>query len=84
MLLEMLVFGALGQWYETDQRDAITMCQASLWSVWWYLIFRLVGMTIFFGISVLVSSTMIHVNRNSGSDDNHLPFTYLPSVPHAL
>jgi len=27
---------------------------------------------------VLVSSTMLQVNRDSGSDDNHLPFTFLP------
>jgi hypothetical protein len=43
----------------------------------WYLLFILVGMTIFFSISVLVFSTMLQVNRNSGSDDNHPPFTYL-------
>ncbi len=44
----------------------------------WYLVFILVGMPIFLSISVLVFSTMLHVNRDSGSDDNHLPFTFLP------
>jgi hypothetical protein len=44
----------------------------------WYLLFILVGMAIFLSIGVLVFSTMLHVNRDSGSDDNHLPLTYLP------
>jgi hypothetical protein len=44
----------------------------------WDLIFIPVGLTIFFSISVLVFLTMLQVSRNSGSDDNHLPFTYLP------
>jgi hypothetical protein len=44
----------------------------------WALVITLVGMAIFLSISVLVFSTMIQVNRDSGSDDNHLPFTFLP------
>src|ERR1700680_2401701 len=44
----------------------------------WALVITLVGMAIFLSISVLLFSTMIQVNRDSGSDDNHLPFTFLP------
>src|SRR5438128_10291524 len=44
----------------------------------WDLAITLVGMAIFLSLSVLVFSTMFQVNRASGSDDNHLPFTYLP------
>lgn len=44
----------------------------------WNLAIILVGMAIFLSLSVLVCSTMLQVNRDSGSDDNHLPFTFLP------
>ena len=44
----------------------------------WDLAITLVGMAILLSISVLVFSTMLQVNRDSGSDDNHLPFTFLP------
>ena len=44
----------------------------------WDLAITLVAMVILLSLIVRVSSTMLQVNRDSGSDDNHLPFTFLP------
>ena len=44
----------------------------------WDLAITLVAMIILLSLSVLVSSTMLQANRDSGSDDNHLPVTFLP------
>src|SRR5438552_14953792 len=36
------------------------------------------AMVVLYGFAVFVMRTMLEVNRSSGSDDNHLPFTYNP------
>jgi hypothetical protein len=45
----------------------------------WYILFMMVCITTFISISMLLLSTMYQMNRNSGSDDYHHPFTYLPT-----
>jgi len=49
----------------------LTLCVLRQWSI----LFILVCMTAFFGISMLLFSTMHQMNRNSGSDDYHHPFS---------
>lgn len=55
----------------------LTLCVLGQWSI----LFILTCITAFYGVSMLLFSTMYQMNRNSGSSDHHYPFTYLPTYP---